>query len=227
MNLNSELSRHIAKVYSVTGLGLLITALVTILIPSLGVQDWFITVKNNRESLTYFGIFMIFVPIMLAFPLAFIGDMIGPVGPMSLYGVFCASFGVSFYIITSHYTLGSIFSAFFLTAGLFFGLSFIGFAIKKPLTGLYSVCMIGLWAMILVMISELIFHFTINQLIMNVLILGIFSGLTVIDSKNIVADFNMGNTSLPSIIQSSVNLYLDVINLFASILEITGIKSSD
>lgn len=230
--IDSGFAVYLRKVYGTVAAGILVSAaMVFLLATSPDLSHMFYHMSANGKHAVQFtmaGWIALFMPLVLMFVLgAAVAAPATPAVLNGLYGIFCASFGVSLYAITSQYTGASVGSALLITAGSFIGLSATGVLIKRPLTGLASFCTMGLWGLVIVGFAQLIFHFTLNQTIVSLISIVIFAGLTVTDSQEMRDRYSTDGNTPSGVLMGAIGLYLDAMNLFINILNIVGVKSDD
>jgi len=137
--------------------------------------------------------------------------------------------GITFSVICLAFTSASIAQAFFVTAFAFVGLSIFGYVTKRDLGPIGSFCMIGLFGMIgLILVGFIFPSIMTNAMTMTINACGviIFAGLTAYDTQKIKS-YNVDVAGNPEMakkmaISGALMLYLDFINLFLSILQLTG-----
>jgi uncharacterized protein len=146
----------------------------------------------------------------------------------SLYLGYAILSGVTASIIFLVYSAASISQAFFLTAFSFLGLSMFGYMTKRDLGPIGTFCMMGLFGLIGIMfISFFVSSMQTGtfSMVVNVCAIIIFAGLTAYDTQKI-KNYNGGlvtsEQAKKAAISGALMLYLDFINLFLSILRLTG-----
>lgn len=145
-----------------------------------------------------------------------------------VYLGYAALSGATFSIVCVAFTTASITQAFFLTSFSFVGLSLFGYMTKRDLGPLGSFCMMGLFGIIgLILIGFIFPSIMTNAMTMTINACGIiiFAGLTAYDTQKIKSlNIGMGSTEAvkKAAISGALMLYLDFINLFLSILQLTG-----
>lgn len=125
------------------------------------------------------------------------------------------------------YTMTSIASVFFITAGTFAVMAFIGYTTKTDLTSLGKILLMALIGMIIASLVNVFFvKSTGFDLIISYVGVLIFVGLTAYDSQKIKQMLQMapdaGETSQKLALVGALSLYLDFINLFIYLLRILG-----
>lgn len=135
--------------------------------------------------------------------------------------------GATLSIIFLAYTMQSIASVFFITAGTFAAMSLIGYFTKADLSSLGKIL---LMALIGVIIATLVNAFLIKSggfsLIISYVGVLIFVGLTAYDTQKIkmmlVQADDVNEDAQKIALMGSLSLYLDFINLFLYMLRIFG-----
>lgn len=135
--------------------------------------------------------------------------------------------GATLSVIFLAYTMSSIASVFFITAGTFAVMAFIGYVTKTDLTSLGKILFMALIGIIIATVVNVFFvkSGTLNLIISYIGVL-VFVGLTAYDSQKIkrmliMAD-DMDEGAQKLALLGSLTLYLDFINLFLYLLRIFG-----
>ncbi|MDR1521946.1 MAG: Bax inhibitor-1/YccA family protein [Streptococcaceae bacterium] len=153
---------------------------------------------------------------------------------LPLFFVFSALNGITLSVTLALFTPGVVTLAFFITAGMFFVMSWYGTHTKRDLTGLGKACMAGLIGIFLTSIISMFFAMFAPNFIngMTILIslasILIFSCLIAYENNRIADYYRHLNGNIPQgiVVQVGLQLYLDFLNLFISILRILGLFSS-
>ncbi len=125
------------------------------------------------------------------------------------------------------YTASSIASVFFITAGTFAVMAFIGYTTKTDLTSLGKILLMALIGLIIASLVNVFFvKSTGFDLIISYVGVLIFVGLTAYDSQKIKQMLLMapdaGEGAQKLALLGALSLYLDFINLFLYLLRILG-----
>ena len=146
-----------------------------------------------------------------------------------VYFLYAALSGVTLSVIAMVYTSESIFTTFLLTASGFAGLSAYGYITKRDLGPVGTFCHMGLWGMIAFGVLSLFFPSMMStggSKIFGLVGVIVFAGLTAYDTKKIKEMNIIGNEGTEEnhkeTIMGALTLYLDFINLFLSLLRLTG-----
>ncbi|QBE65121.1 Bax inhibitor-1/YccA family protein [Pseudoduganella lutea] len=107
------------------------------------------------------------------------------------------------------------------TAAIFGVLASIATVSKRDFSGVAKFAFIGLVLIILASLANIFFQIPALSLTISVLAIGIFSAFILYDVQRIV---NGGETNY---ISATLALYLDVYNIFTSLLSILGFTSGD
>ena len=126
------------------------------------------------------------------------------------------------------YTMESITSVFFITAGTFATMAVIGYTTKKDLTSIGRILFMALIGIIIATIVNMFIGSTGLNMIISYLGVLIFVGLTAYDSQKIkemlLAHGVEGEQGQKLALLGALTLYLDFINLFIYLLRILGSK---
>ncbi len=151
-----------------------------------------------------------------------------------LYLAFTGIAGLFLSPILTTYTTGTIGVAFVLTAGMFIAMSVVGMTTKRDLTKLGPMLIFGLIGVIVVsLINMLLLQSGMLFLLINIVLLPIFLGLTVWETKQmkeLAQDAAMrGDAQVANQVAviGSIGLYLNALNIFIILLNLLGFVSDD
>lgn len=134
--------------------------------------------------------------------------------------------GATLSVIFLAYTMTSIASVFFITAGTFAVMAFIGYTTKTDLTSFGKMLMMGLIGIILATVVNIFIGSSMLNMIVSYVGVVVFVGLTAYDFqkiKNLLYQVdNMSEEAQKLALLGSLTLYLDFINLFLMLLRIFG-----
>jgi len=132
--------------------------------------------------------------------------------------------GFTFSIIIYNYTLASIASTFFITAGTFAVMSVAGFYTKKDLSGFGSIMIMGLVGVIIATVVNFFLKSEMLNYIVSYIGVMVFVGLTAYDTQKIklMATQVDGENAKKASIMGALTLYLDFVNLFLYLLRVMG-----
>lgn len=188
-------------------------------------RDMFFKAEGGIKPLFYV---VAFAPIGLVMLMSFAFNRLSSVAMLGVYILYAALMGLSMGAIFLIYTMGSISAVFFITAGTFGVMAFIGYTTKTDLTKMGSILMMALIGLVIASIVTMIIPGE-NPMItfgMNCLGVVIFCGLTAYDMqklKNIGAEVTNGTEQASKMaIMGALALYLDFINLFMFLLRLFG-----
>lgn len=144
-----------------------------------------------------------------------------------LFVLYSAINGVVLSSIFLVYTTSSIASVFFIAAGTFAVMAFVGYTTKADLTSLGKILLMALIGLIIASLVNVFFlKSTGFDLIISYVGVLIFVGLTAYDSQKIKQMLMMapdaGESSQKLALLGALSLYLDFINLFIYLLRILG-----
>jgi FtsH-binding integral membrane protein len=142
-----------------------------------------------------------------------------------LFLAFAAAMGLSLSSLLMVYTGQSVAQAFFITSGAFAGLSLYGYTTKRNLSAMGSFLVMGVWGLVIASLVNLFVQSTMVQFGLNILAVGIFSGLTAYDTQTIRQMYLSSDdyeTATKKSVNGALTLYLDFINIFVSLLQLMG-----
>ena len=130
------------------------------------------------------------------------------------------------YMIYSVITSFSVALA-FLVAAIYFGvLVVLGTVIKMDLTRIGTICLAGLFVYIIFSVIVMIFHLGVGTLIMPLISLALFTGITAYDMQKSLQLYNYASSNPEMLEKLSIygafNLYIDFVNIFLDILQLLG-----
>jgi FtsH-binding integral membrane protein len=142
-----------------------------------------------------------------------------------LFWVFAGVMGLSITHIFLAFTGASITRVFFITAGVFAGMSLYGYTTKRDLSGLGSLLFMALFGIILASIVNIFLASSALQFAVSVIGVLVFVGLTAYDTqsiKSMYAESDGYEVTQKKAIFGALRLYLDFINLFMLLLRFFG-----
>lgn len=148
-----------------------------------------------------------------------------------MFGLYSILNGATLSVILLAYTMESVATTFFVTAGTFGAMSLVGAFIKKDLSGMGRFLMMALIGLVLGTIVNIFVASTTFSWVLTYVGIILFCGLTAYDTqkmKDILrASASLGDQNLLKIaLMCSLSLYLDFVNLFLYLLRIFGNRRS-
>lgn len=134
--------------------------------------------------------------------------------------------GATLSVVFLAFTMSSITSVFFITAGTFATMALVGYTTKKDLTSMGRMLFMALIGLVIATVVNMFMRSSGLDMILNYVGVLVFVGLTAYDTQKIkeqlmVAD-NMGEAAQKVALVGALTLYLDFINLFLYLLRILG-----
>lgn len=134
--------------------------------------------------------------------------------------------GVTMASIFVIYTMESIATTFFITAGTFGVMSLVGYKTSKDLSGMGRYLIMALIGLIIATIVNIFVGSSMMAMIISYIGVLVFVGLTAYDTQKIKEMFMFADEYNPDVqkyaVLGSLTLYLDFINLFLYLLRIFG-----
>ena len=143
-----------------------------------------------------------------------------------MFVAYAALNGITFSSLFYVYTMGSLASTFFITAGTFGAMSLVGFFTKADLSSMGKILLMALIGLIIASVVNIFVASSGLEVLMTYLGVLIFVGLTAYDTQKIKQMFLMAPDASEATqkyaVLGALTLYLDFINLFLYLLRIFG-----
>ena len=219
----SEINSAMGRVYGHMSLAVIVSMLVS----------YFVGSSPDLLAFFFTGAMRwvtIFAPLAAIFGVSYVlgNNPSKGVAQLCLHG-FAALMGLSFAAIFAVFTMGSIASAFMGAAILFAVMSGYGYFTKQSLDSVGKFMFVGLIAIIIASIVNMILasfwpglvdNGTIASVISALAII-IFLGLTAYDTQKIREEVSVDTSDVVEI-RGALTLYMDFINLFINLLQLFG-----
>jgi FtsH-binding integral membrane protein len=236
--LDQGLRSYMLRVYNWMASGLLLTGIVAYGIANtpalLGLfYHQVVTEYGTRVQPTGLGMLSIFAPLAFVLALSFGINRMSRTTVQALYWAFCVAMGASLTNIFLLYAHDSIARVFFITAAMFAGMSIWGYTTKADLTRMGSFLIMGLWGIVLASVINIFIGSSAVQFAVSVIGVVVFTGLTAYDTQRIKTTYvqfahadGIDGAAKRSV-YDALSLYLNFINLFMIMLQLTGNRSSN
>ena len=135
--------------------------------------------------------------------------------------------GLTLSSILIAYTMESVASTFFITAGTFAAMAIVGTVTKKDLSSIGQILFMALIGIIIATIVNIFLKSSMMSYIISYVGVAVFVGLTAYDAqkiKNMIHQYgtDLSDDNMKLALMGSLSLYLDFINLFLYLLRIFG-----
>lgn len=136
--------------------------------------------------------------------------------------------GATMSVIFLAYTMSSIATVFFITAGTFAAMAIIGYTTKKDLSSMGRIMFMALIGIIIATVVNIFIKSDALTMVVNYAGVIVFVGLTAWDSQKIklmlMRAEDVDEDTQKTALLGALSLYLDFINLFIYMLQILGKK---
>jgi hypothetical protein len=143
-----------------------------------------------------------------------------------MYWLIVSLIGAGLGVLGLVYTGTSLATTFLITASAFGVLSLVGYTTKRDLTGFGSFLIMGVWGIVIASVVNMFLHSGPMALLISVLGVGIFAGLTAYDTQRLKMQYYQlgGDEAAIGVATNfgALSLYLDFINLFQLLLSLIG-----
>ena len=222
IDLPATFAKVMRNVYAWMSCGLLMTALTAMVVA--GQPDIIYAIATNK--LLMWGLFGAELGLVL-----WLSARIDKMSSMTagiMFAAYAILNGVTMSFIFFAYTMESIATTFFTTAGTFGVMSLIGYTTKKDLSGIGRILIMLLVGLVIATIVNMFVASSGLSLILNYVGIIIFVGLTAYDTQKIKGMVNEASMygdeeqTNKLALMGSLTLYLDFINLFLYLLRFMG-----
>jgi uncharacterized protein len=162
-------------------------------------------------------------PLAAVLFLSFRIDRMSPGAAQAAFWSYAALMGLSLAGILLVYTGTSIARVFFITAATFAAMSLYGYSTSRDLSQLGSLLFMGLIGIVLAGLVNIFVASSALQFAISVIGVLVFTGLTAYDTQRVKRLYVEGSGDLAKLgLMGALTLYLDFINLFVMLLQLTG-----
>jgi len=222
--VDAGLRSYMLSVYNYMASGVLLTAIVaTAMVYTGAVYSLFSPRTGGATALAWL---VMLAPLGIVFWLSFGINRMSAATAKGLFWAYAGLLGASLSTVLIVYTASSVAQAFFATAAGFASLSLWGYTTKRDLTAWGSFLMVGLVGLIVAMLINAFWPSGPMGLMISVIGVLIFAGLTAYDTQKIKSMYfvvgGSGEASEKTAVMGALSLYLDFINMFLFILRLFG-----
>jgi FtsH-binding integral membrane protein len=229
--IDAGLRAYMIRVYNYMAIGVALT----------GVAAWFtfnaavVTSDSGAiVGLTQFGQVLfgsplrwvvVFAPLGLVLLLSFGIQRLAASTATALFFVYAGLVGLSLATIFMVYTHSSITHVFLISAASFGALSLYGYTTQRSLSAMGSFLIMGLFGIVIASIVNIFLGSSMMQFIIAAVGVLVFAGLTAYDTQSIKEMYDPmddGTIGGRKAVMGALQLYLDFINLFISLLQLFG-----
>jgi len=166
-----------------------------------------------------------FAPLVFVFvvPMA-INSGVGREGAIALLLGFAAIMGLSLSAFMAVFTGFSVFTAFLGASVLFGTMSVYGYFTKRSLDSFGKYLMIGLIAIIIASVVNIFIGSSMASMVISAIAIVLFLGLTAYDTQRIREELGYDSDHRSEVL-GALSLYLNFINIFTSLLNLTGSRN--
>jgi len=235
--IDAGLRAYMLRVYNWMASGLLLTGIVAYAVANTSLLGAFYhqvpTEYGMRIAPTALGSLSMFAPLAFVLVLSFGVNRLSKTAVQGLYWAFCVAMGASLTSIFFLYAQDSIARTFFITAATFAGMSIYGYTTQRSLANVGSFLIMGLWGIILASVVNMFMHSSQIQFVVSLLGVVIFTGLTAYDTQRIKLSYTQfayaegTEGAARRSVYDALSLYLNFINLFMLLLQLTGNRRSN
>lgn len=236
--LDAGLRAYMLRVFNWMTSGLLLTGIVAYAVANTSLREAFYHVVRSPYGYatlapTGLGYLSMIAPLGFVLVLSFGVNRLSRQSAQALYWVFCAVMGASLANIFFVYTGASITRVFFISAGTFAAMSAWGYTTRTDLSRFGSFLVMGLIGVVLASVVNMFVHSSGLQFLVSIVGVLVFTGLTAYDTQRIKANYVQfayaegADGAAKRSVYDALALYLNFINLFMLLLQLTGNRSNN
>ena len=219
---DAGLRSYMLSVYNYMASGVLLTGIVALLFAPYAGQ---ILVNQAGTGMSPIGWIVILAPLGFVFAMSFGVQRMRTSTLQMLFWGFAAVMGLSMSTLFLAYTGVSIAQTFFATAAAYLGLSLYGYTTKRDLSGMGTFLIMGVVGLLVAMLVNMFMHSTAMAMVISVIGVLLFAGLTAYDTQRIKSMyFHVQGSEMmgKAVVMGALSLYLDFINMFQFLLSFMG-----
>jgi FtsH-binding integral membrane protein len=215
--IDAGLRRYMLSVYNYMAVGLGLTGLVAAIAVGTGFYQ--------QIAATPLIWLVMLAPLAAVLFLSVRIERISFATAQTVFWAYAALMGLSLAGILLVYTGTSVVRVFFISAGTFAAMSLYGYSTSRDLSRFGSFLFMGLVGIILASVVNIFVASSMLHFVISVIGVLLFTGLTAYDTQRIKQIYlsGRGGTELAKLgLMGALTLYLDFINLFVMLLQLTG-----
>jgi FtsH-binding integral membrane protein len=220
VNDNAVSKSFVSNVFAYMALALAISGALAYLF---GTTDLIFSLVT-RSGMTTLGWVVMFAPFAFILAMNFGFNKMSFTTLLAVFLGYAAVMGISLSFIFLVYDFGVITKVFFITAGLFGAMAFIGYTTKTDLTKFGGILMMAVIGIIIASVVNMFMKSSQMDYIISCVGVLVFTGLTAYDVqkiKRIGAGVEFGTAEASKLaLMGALSLYLDFVNLFMFLLRV-------
>ena len=220
VNDNAVSKSFVSNVFAYMSLALAISGALAYLF---GTTDLIFSLVT-RSGMTPLGWIVMLAPFAFILAMNFGFNKMSFTTLLAVFLGYAAVMGISLSFIFLVYDLGIITKVFFITAGLFGAMAFIGYTTKTDLTKFGGILMMAVIGILIASVVNMFMKSSQMDYIISCVGVLVFTGLTAYDVqkiKRIGAGVEFGTAEASKLaLMGALNLYLDFVNLFLFLLRV-------
>jgi FtsH-binding integral membrane protein len=235
--LDAGLRAYMLRVYNWMASGLLLTGIVAYGIANTSLLSLFYQQVATAQGLmvrpTILAYAAIFAPLVFVMVLSLGVNRLSRSTAQLLYWLFAAAMGASLTNIFLIYAHDSMARVFFVSAATFAAVSLYGYTTRTDLSRMGSFLIMGLFGIIIASLVNAFIGSSGFQFLISIVGVLVFVGLTAYDTQRIKSDYVQyayaagTDGAAKRSVYDALSLYLNFINLFMLLLQLTGNRNSN
>lgn len=220
VNDNAVSKSFVSNVFAYMSLALAISGALAYLF---GTTDLVFSLVNE-SGMTALGWVVMLAPFAFILAMNFGFNKMSFTTLLAVFLGYAAVMGISLSFIFLVYDIGIITKVFFITAGLFGAMAFVGYTTKTDLTKFGGILMMAVIGLVIASVVNMFMKSSQMDYIISCVGVLVFTGLTAYDVqkiKRIGAGVEFGTAEASKLaLMGALSLYLDFVNLFMFLLRV-------
>jgi uncharacterized protein len=212
------LRKHMLRVFTYMGLGLVVTGLVAYIVGT--TPALYVPIFNSPLKWV-----VMLAPLAFVLVFSFKIQTMSAAAAQAAFWAFCAVMGLSLSSVFLVFTGASIANTFFIAAAMFGATSLYGYTTKRDLTKMGSLLIMGLIGVVIASIANIFIGSSALQFAVSIIGIIVFTGLTAWDTQTIKEQYaeNFSAESQQKMaVFGAFSLFLNFVNIFQLLLNFTG-----
>ena len=218
LEIDAGLRQFMLNVYNYMAIGLALTGAVAYSAAETGLYTSLVA-----TPVLFWGV--VLAPLVLVLFLSFRIETMSLAAAQAAFWGYAGLVGLSLAGIFLVYTGTSIARTFFVTAATFSAMSLYGYTTNRDLTGIGAFLTMGLFGVLIASVVNIFLASTGLQFAISLIGVVVFVGLTAYDTQRVKDIYLAGDNTVTAgkkAIMGALALYLDFINLFVLLIQLTG-----
>lgn len=230
-SMDKGLRAYIIGTYNWMASGLLVTAITAWFISNTSLSEVFYHIVRTPRGLatspTLLGVLAMLSPLAFTLVMSLGWQRMSKTALSTLFWAFSACMGASMASLAEIYMGQSVAVAFLASTSMFAAASLWGYITGADLSRMGNILLMALIGMIVAGFANMFIGSSITSTLLSMLAVAVFAGLTAWDTQRLKTMWLGGwggETGGKESLMAALGLYLNFVNMFTAILQLTGVR---